>query len=75
MTMKTNLHNLFGRRSFIAATLSASAMIVAACGGGSGTTETTTTTTTESAPIVIPMEGLVKTDLNFVFIKLTDMAP
>jgi len=75
MTIKTKLENLFGRRTFIAAAMSAGALTLAACGGGTGPAETTESATTETAPIVIPMEGLEKTDLKFGFIKLTDMAP
>ncbi|MEL6862274.1 MAG: ABC transporter substrate-binding protein, partial [Pseudomonadota bacterium] len=75
MTIKTKLQSLFGRRTFIAAGMSAGALALAGCGGGSGPAETTTPAATESAPIVIPMEGLEKTDLKFGFIKLTDMAP
>lgn len=76
MTINKTLENLFGRRSFIAATLGAGALALTACGGGSAPVETTKTAApTETAPIVIPMEGLEKTDLKFGFIKLTDMAP
>ena len=73
MTIKTKLENLFGRRSFIAATMSAGAIALTACGGGGTPAETSAPEITESAPIVIPMEGLEKTDLKFGFIKLTDM--
>ncbi|MAQ18854.1 MAG: nitrate ABC transporter substrate-binding protein [Sandaracinus sp.] len=52
--------------------------MLAACGGSGSDTPATSNDGSASAleaPIVIPMEGLEKTELTFGFIKLTDMAP
>jgi nitrate/nitrite transport system substrate-binding protein len=65
-------------RSVLGAVAASSFLFMAACGGSDTTAPTTPETpsaTSADAPIVIPMEGLEKTELTFGFIKLTDMAP
>ncbi|MEL7283706.1 MAG: ABC transporter substrate-binding protein, partial [Pseudomonadota bacterium] len=75
MTIKTRLETMFGRRTLIGAALGVGALTLAACGGGTPAEVNEPSPAAEAAPIVIPMEGLEKTDLKFGFIKLTDMAP
>ncbi|MEM9225733.1 MAG: ABC transporter substrate-binding protein, partial [Pseudomonadota bacterium] len=76
MNLETFSVERITRRTLLGAT-TASLLFVAACGGGAPPAEAPTADAppAESAPVVIPMEGLEKTDLKFGFIKLTDMAP
>jgi len=52
-----------------------SAALLASCGGSSTTPVDAAAPASAEAPIIMPMEGLEKTELKFGFIKLTDMAP
>ena len=65
----------FGAR--ISGSLIASSLLLVSCGGSGSepSTPSPDVTDTAAAPIIIPMEGLEKTELKFGFIKLTDMAP
>ncbi len=70
------LNNDVSKRGFVSGFVAICTLAVAGCGGsGSEPTTSTTPTVTDTAPIVIPMEGLEVTELTFGFIKLTDMAP
>ena len=71
----TNDQYSFGAK--LAGSLIASSLVLAGCGGSGSepTTSSPAVTDTAAAPIIIPMEGLEKTELTFGFIKLTDMAP
>jgi nitrate/nitrite transport system substrate-binding protein len=57
------------------ASLFASALILAACGPSGSAPADPSSIQEASGPVILPMEGLEKTDLKFGFIKLTDMAP
>ncbi len=83
MTLYT-FADLTSKRNFLKGSItSLLALSVAACGGSNSTSTPATSdaattpaeTSVAETPIVLPMEGLEKTELTFGFIKLTDMAP
>ena len=76
MTPLSNTKTPFSRRSLLAGSVALVALTLSGCGGsGPEAPATDTPSTRTAAPIIIPMEGLEKTELKFGFIKLTDMAP
>ena len=63
------------QRGVFAGSAALLACLLAACGGPSTDAPSSSPSSSESTALVIPMEGLEKTELTFGFIKLTDMAP
>jgi len=78
MTFTVSSHALKPQRFVAGALVSLSLGLLASCGGSEGAAPTDAASSQSgaaTAPVVIPIEGLEKTDLKFGFIKLTDMAP
>lgn len=80
MKLLNSIPKTFSRRGLNISIISSVALALAGCGGSSPTETAAPAPAPEAAKpapagVVLPLEGLEKTELKFGFIKLTDMAP